>query len=741
VAGADGTRASMATYQSAFALHPRERGSFGEVISMTTELLNGQLAGAPVAVSWAPNRLDVFAVGTDQRLWHWWRQDGGDWGGPEPRGGSLPAEGVEAVSWGPNRLDVFAAGQPGNQLYHWWWDGSSWGGPEPRGGNLPAESISAVSWGPNRLDVFAPGQPGNQLYHWWWDGSSWGGPEPRGGNMNAEGVSAVSWGPNRLDVFGVEAGSGQLLHWWWDGSSWGGPQQLGGSMRAETVSAVSWGPNRLDVFGVESGSGQLLHWWWDGSSWSGPEHRGGNMPAEGVSAVSSGVNKIDVFGIAAGSGQILRWSFDITGWTDAVAASPDASNLPAGDLSAVYRSWNQIDVFARAGNGSLLHWAGSSPSTINWPWAIILCKFNDKPSAPQPPDYYVDLFTRNGTGGVSDYWREVTQNALDLTGSEVFGWFTMNHSSTELPTARSTLVQWGIDTARANGINLARFKTILVVQNFGGDHGFAGNGVLIVHKDPQLCEFGFICHETGHGFGLPHSFSANPDVEYGDGWDVMSWDTTTFDFQINFRGAQGKATVGLNARNLEALNAVPARRGWVQTQPDFSEQITLDPLNQTPMGSHGFLVAKIAPNATQPRRPNDSWFTLECRRKAGWDQSIPENAILVHEVRTNGLSYLQPLIGVDFTAGQQFVTPDPKVFVQVTSIDSTLGTATLRLWDVPEGGLRKEDSNPRVFLIQNGAKRWVTSPDVLFGLGKTWSDVRVVPDGGLNSIPAGPDVT
>ncbi len=161
-------------------------------------------------------------------------------------------------------------------------------------------------------------------------------------------------------------------------------------------------------------------------------------------------------------------------------------------------------------------------STINRPWAIILCRFNDVPAVPQPPDYYVDLFTKNGTGGVSDYWRAVSFNALDLTGSQVFGWFMMNHSSSEVsrlrfPGDRAQLVQWGIDAAKANGVDLSPFKAILVVHNFGVDHGAAGNGILIVHQNPALCEFGFICHEMGHGLGLPHSFVANPDMEYGDG--------------------------------------------------------------------------------------------------------------------------------------------------------------------------------------------------------------------------------
>jgi hypothetical protein len=76
----------------------------------------------------------------------------------------------------------------------------------------------------------------------------------------------------------------------------------------------------------------------------------------------------------------------------------------------------------------------------------------------------------------------------------------------------------------------------------------------------------------------------------------------------------------------------------------------------------------------------------------------------------------------------------------VTSISAAPATATRRVWDLPEGCLRTEDSKPKVYLIQNGAKRWVTSPAVLFALGKTWADVRAVPDGALMSIPVGPDV-
>src|SRR5262249_34946995 len=163
--------------------------------------------------------------------------------------------------------------------------------------------------------------------------------------------------------------------------------------------------------------------------------------------------------------------------------------------------------------------------------------------------------------------------------------------------------------------------------------------------------------------------------------------------------------------------AVPAGRLWVPTA-DFSDRVTLDPLNQLPIGNHGSLIIKIRPESTRPPRANSSSYTVEFRRKGGWDRNIPEDAVLVHEVRTNGLSHLQPTIWGRFRVSQQFVTPDPKVFVRVASIDSANGTATLRVWDMPDGSLRKEDSKPRVYLIEDGAKRWVVSPQVLEGLGR-----------------------
>ena len=81
------------------------------------EDLGGVLTSAPAVASWQPNRLDVFARGQNQAVWHlWW--DGRRWSNWEDLGGiilSAPA----AVSWGQNRIDIFGVGQ-NRALWHKW---------------------------------------------------------------------------------------------------------------------------------------------------------------------------------------------------------------------------------------------------------------------------------------------------------------------------------------------------------------------------------------------------------------------------------------------------------------------------------------------------------------------------------------------------------------------------------------------------------------------------------------------
>jgi Metallo-peptidase family M12/Repeat of unknown function (DUF346) len=178
------------------------------------ESLGGIITSNISCTTWAANRIDCFARGTDNAMYHrYW--NGSAWGGWESLGGVITSD-PNCVSWGANRIDCFARGTD-NAMYHRYWNGSVWGGWESLGGVITTNP-DCVSWGANRIDCFARGTD-NAMYHRYWTGSAWGGWESLGGIITTD-PECVSWGTNRIDCF-VGGSDHAMYHKYWNGSTWG----------------------------------------------------------------------------------------------------------------------------------------------------------------------------------------------------------------------------------------------------------------------------------------------------------------------------------------------------------------------------------------------------------------------------------------------------------------------------------------------------------------------------------------
>ena len=88
------------------------------------------------AVSWGPDRIDLFWVDADRVLWH--RAFDGRWGEPESLGGTL-ASAPAVTAWGVDQMEVFAVFDDG-ALWDRYWDGKSWHAWESLGGSLGARA-------------------------------------------------------------------------------------------------------------------------------------------------------------------------------------------------------------------------------------------------------------------------------------------------------------------------------------------------------------------------------------------------------------------------------------------------------------------------------------------------------------------------------------------------------------------------------------------------------------------------
>ena len=248
------------------------------------EPLGGALSAAggadPAAASWAPGRLDVFARGADDTLWH--RYYAGGWSSWESLGGVLTS-GPSVVAWAPGRLDVFVRGSD-SQLWHRFF-ASSWSAWEPLGGVLTS-GAAVASWAPGRLDVFVRGTD-SAVWHAWYAGG-WAGWESLGGQLKG-GPAAVSWGPGRIDVLG-RGGDDSVQHRWFTGS-WSGWESLGGSLTSNPA-AASTGAGALDILAL--GAGNALQRRSFSGAW-GPWRTVGGQWASAPSAASQRNSTLDVF--------------------------------------------------------------------------------------------------------------------------------------------------------------------------------------------------------------------------------------------------------------------------------------------------------------------------------------------------------------------------------------------------------------------------------------------------------------
>lgn len=299
--------------------------------------------------------------------------------------------------------------------------------------------------------------------------------------------------------------------------------------------------------------------------------------------------------------------------------------------------WLRVETIALA-SGVLDQPAGLAGSQ---PWVSVMCKFKDYAAEPHDLAYfegmYSDLFP-----GLDHYWRQLSYDNIDLVGSDAVGWYT-------LPQPRSYYVydndgdgdlelDWGraVDdcTLVADpdvyfpdfvGINLM-FNADLDCCAWGGSWTVNRDGQNRLYRvtwEPPwgYGNIGVIAHETGHGFGMPHS-SGDYGQVYDNRWDVMSdiW-TDCGNLTDPTYGCVGQGTI---AHHLDLEGWIPADR-LARVGTGTGRTVTLEQIITMP--DEGFLAA-IVPIDNSPT----DYYTVEARRKASYDVKLPAEGVIIHHV-------------------------------------------------------------------------------------------------------------
>ena len=330
-------------------------------------------------------------------------------------------------------------------------------------------------------------------------------------------------------------------------------------------------------------------------------------------------------------------------------------------------------------------------------WGILLCKFKDHPEEPRSPGYFQDLIANHSSGGISDYWSNMSYGALDMSGATVYGWVVMD---TAADAAFLQLSRWDKTQKCVAGVvatltqpQLIHFSLhdglICVTNASAGDSGRTGNRVLL---DSGAWRHTYIAHETGHVLGLDHSFDirttpwdkaddARPGA-YGDSRDIMSAETFA-GLQTTFDGLFGKTGPGLCALTREKLGWLePSRITEMSVVPgqDWNTQGNVSAVDN--VTARGNPLYRVTADGTLNGAPLERIvYSIEFRPRLEWDAGIPGDAVTIRMMRPGDV----PRItwsgngSQDWQSGEQFFDAARRLAIDVMQVADDKSTVSVAI--------------------------------------------------------------
>ncbi len=328
-------------------------------------------------------------------------------------------------------------------------------------------------------------------------------------------------------------------------------------------------------------------------------------------------------------------------------ATPSGTNMKSDSVEGSQAAFNVISISsAPLFEPQALAIDGVSSAAVSgaFPWVTIMCKFSDIADEPNNVAYFNGMYSSTKPG-MDHYWKELSFNQVDVSGSSVggTGWYTLpntelyyNPTDTQGGTDKTLLANECLAAADAD-VDYSLYDGINMMFNSNFDNGYAWGGSRYMTLDGVTKRWrttweppwayhniSVIAHEMGHGFGLPHSDAPGGVNTYDNPWDVMSQDRYNC-------GAAWDPTYGCMAQHTisyhkDLLGWIPGVR-IITVSSGTDTTVILEDLAAP--ASSNYQMVKITTGET----PN--FYTVEARKFTGYDVKLPDEGIVIHNVDTS----------------------------------------------------------------------------------------------------------
>jgi acylphosphatase len=264
----------------------------------------------------ADGRLEIFARGTDNALWHQWQTaPNNGWSGWASLGGIITSDPVLALN-ADGRMEVFVRGSD-NAVWHQWQTAPSngWSGWASLGGIITS-NLAVARNADGRLEIFARGTD-KALWHQWQTApnNGWSGWASLGGVITSDPVVAVN-ADGRMEVF-ARGTDNAVWHRWQTAPSngWSGWASLGGVITSNIATARN-ADGRMEIF-ARGTDNALWHRWQTAPSngWSGWASLGGVITSDPALAQNAD-GRLEVFVRGSDNAVWHRWqTAPSNGWS------------------------------------------------------------------------------------------------------------------------------------------------------------------------------------------------------------------------------------------------------------------------------------------------------------------------------------------------------------------------------------------------------------------------------------------